>query len=165
MDGNNLQSTLVQVMAWCRQATSHYLRQCWQIYIAIWRHLGHNAWMSIRQQAIIWTNDDQVSLITFGPQWVFMKSYIPLVLLLLSCINLLKLHWKWMFIYLFIHSFIFNFFVIARDNVNGLVQACCILSHWCMLLFIISNMMLSARAFNGPSWYWSLPGPAIYMAQ
>ena len=22
-------STLVQVMAWCRQATSHYLRQCW----------------------------------------------------------------------------------------------------------------------------------------
>ena len=23
------QSTLVQVMAWCRQATSHYLSQCW----------------------------------------------------------------------------------------------------------------------------------------
>ena len=23
------QSTLVQIMAWCRQATSHYLRQCW----------------------------------------------------------------------------------------------------------------------------------------
>ena len=23
------QSTLVQVMAWCRQATSHYLGQCW----------------------------------------------------------------------------------------------------------------------------------------
>ena len=23
------ESTLVQVMAWCRQATSHYLRQCW----------------------------------------------------------------------------------------------------------------------------------------
>ena len=25
----NDQSTLVQVMAWCRQATSHYLNQCW----------------------------------------------------------------------------------------------------------------------------------------
>ena len=25
----NLKSTLVQVMAWCRQATSHYLNQCW----------------------------------------------------------------------------------------------------------------------------------------
>ena len=24
-------STLVQVMAWCRQATSHYLNQCWLI--------------------------------------------------------------------------------------------------------------------------------------
>ena len=26
---NDNQSTLVQVMAWCRQATSHYLSQCW----------------------------------------------------------------------------------------------------------------------------------------
>ena len=25
----NEKSTLVQVMAWCRQATSHYLSQCW----------------------------------------------------------------------------------------------------------------------------------------
>ena len=29
-------STLVQVMAWCRQATSHYLNQCWP------RSVGHN---------------------------------------------------------------------------------------------------------------------------
>ena len=28
-DLNNDKSTLVQVMAWCRQATSHYLSQCW----------------------------------------------------------------------------------------------------------------------------------------
>ena len=26
---NNEKSTWVQVMAWCRQATNHYLRQCW----------------------------------------------------------------------------------------------------------------------------------------
>ena len=26
---NDDKSTLVQVMAWCRQATSHYLNQCW----------------------------------------------------------------------------------------------------------------------------------------
>ena len=26
---NDDKSTLVQVMAWCRQATSHYLSQCW----------------------------------------------------------------------------------------------------------------------------------------
>ena len=28
-DLTNDKSTLVQVMAWCRQATSHYLNQCW----------------------------------------------------------------------------------------------------------------------------------------
>ena len=30
----NTKSTLVQVMAWCRQATSHYLSQCWPIYMS-----------------------------------------------------------------------------------------------------------------------------------
>ena len=29
LDFTDDQSTSVQVMAWCRQATSHYLRQCW----------------------------------------------------------------------------------------------------------------------------------------
>ena len=29
LDCTDDQSTLVQVMAWCRQATSHYLSQCW----------------------------------------------------------------------------------------------------------------------------------------
>ena len=30
------ESTLLQVMAWCRKATSHYLSQCW--LVALWRH-------------------------------------------------------------------------------------------------------------------------------
>ena len=29
LDRTDAKSTLVQVMAWCRQATSHYLSQCW----------------------------------------------------------------------------------------------------------------------------------------
>ena len=29
LDLNDEKSTLVQVMAWCHQATSHYLSQCW----------------------------------------------------------------------------------------------------------------------------------------
>ena len=29
LDFTDNKSTLVQVMAWCRQATSHYLNQCW----------------------------------------------------------------------------------------------------------------------------------------
>ena len=28
------ESTLVQVMAWCRQATSHYLKQCWYTFMS-----------------------------------------------------------------------------------------------------------------------------------
>ena len=63
------QSTLVQVMAWCRQATSHYLSQCWprslspygvirpqwvQVMAAAWRH-----------QTITWSNENILSV---GPQ-------------------------------------------------------------------------------------------------
>ena len=33
---SNEKSALVQVMAWCRQATSHYLSQCWPRSVAIW---------------------------------------------------------------------------------------------------------------------------------
>ena len=29
LDSTDDQSTMVQVMAWCHQATSHYLNQCW----------------------------------------------------------------------------------------------------------------------------------------
>ena len=29
-------STLVQVMAWCRQATSHYMSQCWPISVSLY---------------------------------------------------------------------------------------------------------------------------------
>ena len=34
LDFTDDQSTLVQVMAWCRQATSHYLSQCWLTYLS-----------------------------------------------------------------------------------------------------------------------------------
>ena len=34
LDFTDDQSTLVQVMAWCHQATSHYLNQCWPRYMS-----------------------------------------------------------------------------------------------------------------------------------
>ena len=34
LDFTDDQSTLVQVMAWCHQATSHYLRQCWPSFMS-----------------------------------------------------------------------------------------------------------------------------------
>ena len=39
LDFTNDQSTLVQVMAWCRKANSHYLNQCWPRSLS---PLGHN---------------------------------------------------------------------------------------------------------------------------
>ena len=35
-------TALIQVMAWCRQATSHYLIQCWSISMSYMASLGHN---------------------------------------------------------------------------------------------------------------------------
>ena len=53
LDTTNDQSTLVQVMAWCRQATSHYLSQCWS------RSLS--PYDVTRPQWVNWTNADQVT--------------------------------------------------------------------------------------------------------
>ena len=38
LDFTDDQSTLVQVMAWYHQATSHYLSQCWPKSVTIWHH-------------------------------------------------------------------------------------------------------------------------------
>ena len=42
LDFTDDQSTLVQVMAWCRQATSHYLSQCWPRSMLQMASLGLN---------------------------------------------------------------------------------------------------------------------------
>ena len=69
--GNN--STLVQVMAWCRQATIHYLGQWWPGFISQYSvtrpqwvnsksavvQVLSNALAVNRQQTITWTNDGQ----------------------------------------------------------------------------------------------------------
>ena len=34
MELTNDKSTLIQILAWCRQATSHYLSQCWSNYLS-----------------------------------------------------------------------------------------------------------------------------------
>ena len=40
----NDKSTSVQVMACCWQSTSHYLSQCWLMFLTIWHHYGHFLW-------------------------------------------------------------------------------------------------------------------------
>ena len=58
-------STLVQVMAWCRQATSHYLNQCWPrsptsygVTRPQWVNTGSGNGIAWQHQAITWTNVD-----------------------------------------------------------------------------------------------------------
>ena len=50
-------STLAQVMAWCRQAPSHYLSQCWPRPTSLDEVLLDATW---RQQAITWANVNPV---------------------------------------------------------------------------------------------------------
>ena len=77
-------STLVQVMAWCHQATSHYLSQCWPRSMASPGHKELTHWGRVthicvsrliitdwdnglspgRRQAIIWTN---AGILLIGP--------------------------------------------------------------------------------------------------
>ena len=43
LDLSDDKSTMVQVMAWCHQATSHYLSQCWPRFMSPYGvSLGHN---------------------------------------------------------------------------------------------------------------------------
>ena len=47
LDFTDDQSTLVQVMAWCRQATSHYLSQCWPRSLSPYGVTRHGECMGI----------------------------------------------------------------------------------------------------------------------
>ena len=49
-----LKSTLVQVMVWCRQATNHYLSQCWPRFLSPydvtrpqWVNRYHHSWAAV----------------------------------------------------------------------------------------------------------------------
>ena len=77
-------STLVQVMAWCRQATSHYPNQCWPRspmpygvprpqWVNVW-HLsllyGNLHPFSINHVAVGGSSDDGSTTFTFVPTWI-----------------------------------------------------------------------------------------------
>ena len=77
-------STLVQVMAWCRQATSHYLSQCWPISLSPYG-VTRPQWvnfLNMKVQVMAWCRQATshylsqcwpISLSPYGvtrPQWV-----------------------------------------------------------------------------------------------
>ena len=52
-------STLVQVMAWCRQATSHYLSQCWPSSMSPYC-VTRPQWVKLNH-SLTWVNIDSMS--------------------------------------------------------------------------------------------------------
>ena len=107
LDVTDGKSTLVQVMAWCRKATSHYLNQCWPRYLspcgitkpqwvnsfwrsdAIWGHRSGSILAQVMafawwHQAIIWTSVG-FSLVKFcGIQLTENSQRVPKLLFCLS---------------------------------------------------------------------------------
>ena len=57
-DANNLKSPLVQVMAWCHQATSHYLSQWWpRLYV-----ITRPQWVNKLTSSITWKHYRNLSV-------------------------------------------------------------------------------------------------------
>ena len=70
------QSTLVQVMAWCRQATSHYLSQCWPRSLT---SLGHNE-LNVLLQAIVQVAPLSFEMTSWWAQWCVNHRHIDCLL-------------------------------------------------------------------------------------
>ena len=54
LDRTDNKSTLVQVIAWCRQATSYYLNQCWPRPMTPCGDTRPQCWLSRRISPVIW---------------------------------------------------------------------------------------------------------------
>ena len=86
MDANNLELTLVEIMAWCRQATSHYLSQCWPRSMSPYGVTGHNELKhgGLYRMIILYKTFSNVFFFFFDMmnfEWKFMKP-IPGCLLI-----------------------------------------------------------------------------------
>ena len=95
LDLTDDKSTLVQVMAWCHQATSHYLSQCWPRSLSPYGvtrpqwvktitygniHLAQNLFRLWQHQAFTLANVDYllVSLLAFTRRQFYLK-YLSLI--------------------------------------------------------------------------------------
>ena len=82
LDLTSDKSTLVQVMAWCRQATSHYVSQCWQIC----RHMVSLCYNELTQVTIMedydWVNNRGISGLSTGnkplPEPILTEIYVTM---------------------------------------------------------------------------------------
>ena len=64
-----LKSALVQVMAWCRQATSHNLNQCWLMFLSP-HGVGRPQWVNFVFDALLpVVRRERSQFVRCGPNW------------------------------------------------------------------------------------------------
>ena len=73
LDLTDNKSTSVQVMAWCRQATSHYLSQCWPRSISPNGITGPQ-WVNV---VMVYDFHDDITPISLNRRWWYSNMLIP----------------------------------------------------------------------------------------
>ena len=121
----NDKSTLVQVMAWCRQATSDYLSQCWPRSLSpydVIRPQWVKAWSSLGSTITLWhTHEFQVE---FCPYFSWQNTSLNYAMVKLS--PYLRIIWQ------------------LNNNLAGLWLNC--ISSVEITLFLLADILLQHRA-------------------
>ena len=65
LDLTDDKSTLVQVMAWCRQATSHYRSQCWRSFCRHMASLGPNELIPKGSEWLVGTSNTNLERVVY----------------------------------------------------------------------------------------------------
>ena len=100
LDFTDDQSTLVPVMAWCSQATSHYLSQCWHrslwpygITRPQWVNVGYWIKWSILMKTLCWSTVHELHLDTcLCTQWE--QHYLTKCDIIDMNYHLMLTHWR-----------------------------------------------------------------------
>ena len=78
LDFTDDQSTLVQVMVWCRQATSHYLNQCWPRSLSLYGGTM-SQWVNSKHTFVTWMMQCVKSLRVWYIYEALKSSFIHIV--------------------------------------------------------------------------------------
>ena len=88
---NDIESTLVQVMAWCRQAASHYPRQCWP------RSMSKNAvtrpqWVNCNKH---YCRSINMYLVRLSISQFYTEYFFANFSTIIYCIKTFHIHWRY----------------------------------------------------------------------
>ena len=114
----NEKSTLVQVMAWCHQATSHYLNQCWPSSMSSY-DITRPQW--IKQQVSIEKFDFHSNHVARNPVTYVMDDTLHLV-------TLVTIGYIWVHA-IFTKSYTFHIYTLTCTNDHNVYLSPCYIHH------------------------------------